>query len=151
MGVICTFKVTPARIPANRKSPELSSVKDPAGMVVEKVPTWSLTSSVRGLIPLLAVPRVKFPLMFNLSSFAADPRSSLAVGAKVAKGIVGAAGKNWRSPSEAGVENEPLGIALNNASKVNRETLGLKWFETNSSPHGLKSKPIGPLSPFPVI
>src|SRR5713101_3313740 len=34
-------------------------------MVVEKVPTWSFTSSVRGLIPLLPAPSVKFPFTSN--------------------------------------------------------------------------------------
>src|ERR1700730_9225814 len=30
-------------------------LKEPGGMVVVKLPTWSLTASVRGLIPMLAV------------------------------------------------------------------------------------------------
>jgi len=33
--------------------------KEPGGMVMAKVPTWKLTSSVRGSIPSLPAPRVK--------------------------------------------------------------------------------------------
>src|SRR5260370_11907839 len=54
-------------------------------MVVEKVPTWSFTSSVRGLIPLLPLPSVKFPFTSNAPS---GPKAISASRAKAAKGTV---------------------------------------------------------------
>src|SRR5260370_41208066 len=54
-------------------------------MVVEKVPTWSFTSLVRGLIPLLPSPRVKFPFTSNAPR---GPKAISASRVKAAKGTV---------------------------------------------------------------
>src|SRR5713226_2966309 len=54
-------------------------------MVVEKVPIWSFTSSVRGLIPLLPAPSVKFPFTSNAPS---GPKVISALSVKAAKGTV---------------------------------------------------------------
>ena len=51
-----------------------------------------------------------------------------------------------------GVEKDPLNDAAPELLKVHRETPpGAKVLPTNSSPHGLKSTPAGPLSAAPVI
>ena len=65
----------------------------------------------------------------------------------------GTFGRNCKSPRVTGVGNEPFWIALNNiGSKVKRETPPApRKLATNSSPHGLKSRPSGPLSPLPTI
>src|SRR5713226_1890339 len=54
-------------------------------MIVEKVPTWSFTSSVRGLIPLLPAPSVKFPFASNAPG---GPKVISALRVKAAKGTV---------------------------------------------------------------
>ena len=45
VGLIRAFKLTPLITPAKKKDPSSCFVKEPGGMVVEKVPTWSVTGS----------------------------------------------------------------------------------------------------------
>jgi hypothetical protein len=49
-GLICAFKLTPSITPAKVKDPSSCFAKEPGGKVVEKVPTWSVTGWVTGLI-----------------------------------------------------------------------------------------------------
>ena len=48
VSLISAFRFTPLITPAKVKGPALFCVKEPGGMVVVKVPTWSVTGSVRG-------------------------------------------------------------------------------------------------------
>src|SRR5229473_1030490 len=52
-------------------------------------------------------------------------------------------GRNWRSPRVTGVENEPFGMALNDASKSQRAT--------TSSPRALNAMSCGLFRPPPVM
>jgi hypothetical protein len=63
VGPIAARKGTPWFVPVNKNGPKalpvVVPVKEPAGMVVEKVPIWRVTASAGGLIPLLVLPKVK--------------------------------------------------------------------------------------------
>jgi hypothetical protein len=58
VGLIPTVKSTPLITPWKENEP--APVKERDGMVAVKVPTWRVTGSAGGLIPLLALPNVKF-------------------------------------------------------------------------------------------
>jgi hypothetical protein len=58
-------------------------------MVVVKVPTWRVTGSAGGLIPLLALPNVKFDESSNKSVFGVWPKRIRSWAVKAAKGTGG--------------------------------------------------------------
>src|SRR5713101_3632992 len=74
-------------------------------MVVEKVPTWSFTSSVRGLIPLLPAPSVKFPFTSNAPG---GPKVISALSVKAAKGTVDWAAIATDKGNDPAAKGEPL-------------------------------------------
>ena len=63
VSLIRTFRLTLLITPANVKYPGLALTKEPAGIVIVKLPIWSVTGPAGGLIPLLVFPRVKLELI----------------------------------------------------------------------------------------
>jgi hypothetical protein len=49
--------------PTNVKYPGPALTKEPVGIVIVKLPIWSVTGSAGGLIPLMVFPRVKLELI----------------------------------------------------------------------------------------
>jgi hypothetical protein len=50
---------TPPITPSNVNGPNPVPVKEPGGIVTAKVPIWRVTGSAAGLIPFLALPKVR--------------------------------------------------------------------------------------------
>src|SRR5262249_42490084 len=60
-SVIDTTNCTLSIMPIKSKTPgPLVETKEPGGIVILKLPIWSVTGSVGGFIPLLLAPRVKW-------------------------------------------------------------------------------------------
>jgi len=63
VGPIAACKGTPLIVPVKKNGPKALDVtvpvKEPGGIVTAKVPIWRVTGSAGGLIPLLALPKVK--------------------------------------------------------------------------------------------
>ena len=92
VGLITACNVTPLITPRKMKWPALFILKEPAGIVAENVPIWSVTAWVRGLntgavlLKMKLVPRVK------ASVFGAVPKSISRTALKARKGTPGGGG-----------------------------------------------------------
>jgi hypothetical protein len=88
VGPIAACMATPLIAPVKLNGPKalavLVPVKEPAGMVVEKVPIWRVTASAGGLIPLLVLPKVKLDRISKESVFGVVPKWIVTVGLKAA-------------------------------------------------------------------
>src|SRR5258708_38340054 len=91
--------------PSNANLPWGICLKEPAGIVTEKVPICRVTFSARGLIPLLFAPRVK-------DSFRSKPRFAISSLAKdEAKGTSGVIATDWGSiPAAKGDPDDVSGV-----------------------------------------
>ena len=93
MGLITAFRVTPLITAVKMKSPRWFFVKEPAGIVMEKVPIWSVTASVGGLIAGAVLLKVKLVPRVKASVFGALPKAISSTGAlKARKGTPGGGG-----------------------------------------------------------
>src|SRR5438067_2292510 len=61
--LMTTFRLIPLITPTNVKYPGTLATNEPGGMVMVKLPIWSVTGSVGGLMPLLPPASVKLPLI----------------------------------------------------------------------------------------
>jgi len=86
VGRISTYTLTPPITPTKVNNPPVF-LKEPGGMVVVKVPTESVTASVTGLIPLLAVLlKVKLDSRAKASWFALRSKAIWSLALKARKG-----------------------------------------------------------------
>src|ERR1700730_6210047 len=84
--------LTPLITPAKTKKPWVVFLKEPGGMVTAKVPTWKVTSWVRGLMPGALLLKMKLVCRAKKSWFPAPPKARTRFAAKARKGTPGGGG-----------------------------------------------------------
>src|ERR1700730_11937528 len=82
-----TSMLTPLIMPMNVYVPKGLCVKEPGGIAAVKLPIWSVTGSATGLIPSLALPRVKLARSPKASWFGFWSRSIASFALNALKGM----------------------------------------------------------------